>query len=509
MRAIEWAQSKQDTSLLLRGSELNKAEQWLLQASGGKEPRPTELQANYIAASRERATQEQERTTRRQRMTVGALSGLLLLASGAGTWAWVQQQKALKGEVNANVLADSLAMEAYLQSGLEEVAVTQAVRTGQELEGKNANRINPDTRFRAIASIREVMYGVKERQRLIGHSDQVWGVAFSPGGEMIATASGDNTVKLWSREGQELQTLTGHSLTVWSVAFSPDGQTIATASRDQTVKLWHFELETLITRGCNWLATYFIKQSPDLLMELETCQQIDPTLTAKAAPMLVKKGEALARDGKTKAAIALLQEAIAWDSNLDFDPRERAKTVAAANGLVTAAETLAKAGDIAAAAVKFTKAKELDPSLDFEPETHAKELAVQGYLDEGNQFLNEGKVQDAIQAYRQAEALNLKDSISASDWNTLCWGGSTYNQAKAVMFACEKAVALASDDGNITDSRGLARALTGDTQGAIADFKIYADSTSNEEEKAQRQAWIAALERGENPFTPEVLESLR
>ncbi|MGD1714326.1 hypothetical protein [Hydrocoleum sp. CS-953] len=77
------------------------------------------------------------------------------------------------------------------------------------------------------------------------------------------------------------------------------------------------------------------------------------------------------------------------------------------------------------------------------------------------------------------------------------------------MFACEKAVALSPKDGNIFDSRRLARALTGDIEGAIADFQFYLEWTDDEEKKAQRQEWIKALQAGEKPFTEELLESLR
>ena len=77
------------------------------------------------------------------------------------------------------------------------------------------------------------------------------------------------------------------------------------------------------------------------------------------------------------------------------------------------------------------------------------------------------------------------------------------------MFACEKAVALSPDEDYIIDSRGLARALTGDIEGAIADFQVFVEWTSNEERKAQRQEWIKALQAGENPFTDELLKELR
>ena len=76
------------------------------------------------------------------------------------------------------------------------------------------------------------------------------------------------------------------------------------------------------------------------------------------------------------------------------------------------------------------------------------------------------------------------------------------------MFACEKAVALAPKHGEIRDSRGLARALTGNTQGAIEDFQAFVDWTNNDEQRLQRQGWIDALRAGENPFTEVEIKSL-
>jgi regulator of sirC expression with transglutaminase-like and TPR domain len=78
------------------------------------------------------------------------------------------------------------------------------------------------------------------------------------------------------------------------------------------------------------------------------------------------------------------------------------------------------------------------------------------------------------------------------------------------MKACENAVTLAPRNGRFRDSRGIARALTGNKQGAIEDFQAFIKSAdSDEEEKKQRLGWIDALKAGKNPFTPEQIEKLK
>lgn len=44
---------------------------------------------------------------------------------------------------------------------------------------------------------------------------------------------------------------------------------------------------------------------------------------------------------------------------------------------------------------------------------------------------------------------------------------------------------------------------------SFEDFQAFVDATDNNEHKIQRQQWIEALQKGEKPFTPEVLEQLR
>jgi tetratricopeptide (TPR) repeat protein len=374
-------------------------------------------------------------------------------------------------------------------------------------------------------------------------------VSFSPDGQTIATASLDNTARLWSRNGQQLSELKGHLGFVLSVSFSPDGQTIATASDDNTARLWLVrDLPGLLAQGCNWLNDYLVTHGTNLAT-LEVCQTASNRLAA--VPFLVKDGEEQARAGNLDTAITTFQTALKWNPNLNFDPATKAKNLADAASLVEKGVELAQQSKLEEATAQFQNALKLDPSLDFEPQTKAGELAASTLVSQGEQLAGEGKIQEAVAQFQSALKLNPRldfqpqtkaqqvaasalvekgknlaiegkvkeaieayaqaqdlDKIPGDDWNQLCWYGSLREHAVDVMYACENAVKLAPENGSTWDSRGLAKALTGDLKGAIADFETAIKLITDDDTRLQRLRWLDALRNEQNPFAKEVLKKL-
>ncbi|MBN2506368.1 MAG: hypothetical protein JXQ71_06710 [Verrucomicrobia bacterium] len=85
-----------------------------------------------------------------------------------------------------------------------------------------------------------------------GHGEAITVMAISPSGQILATGAGftETNINLWEVPSfHPLGKLAGHERWVVGLQFSPNGQILASASADQTVRLWD-----VATRRSRWVS---------------------------------------------------------------------------------------------------------------------------------------------------------------------------------------------------------------------------------------------------------------
>ncbi|MBD1833320.1 PD40 domain-containing protein [Cyanobacteria bacterium FACHB-472] len=198
--------------------------------------RQRELDLIRERLEQEEKASEQERKARKAAQTrtnvAITAAGLVSIAAVVALWQWNQ---AVQGEIKTlTALSKSELSQNNQLEGL-----IQSVRAGKKL--KQPNFLLPNrVRLETVATLAKAVYEVQERDRLEGHSREVRSVSFSPDGSMIATASKDATIRLWSLDEREFPPpLKLDDISVTSVSFSPDSQMIASGNEEGMVTLWN------------------------------------------------------------------------------------------------------------------------------------------------------------------------------------------------------------------------------------------------------------------------------
>ena len=336
----------------------------------------------------------------------------------------------------------------------------------------------------------------------IPHQGRGEAMTFSPDSKYLATRGADGTARLIEvSSGQEITRIT-HRFSVIAVVFSPDGKYLATGSADNTARLIEVKTGKEIARISHQDGVKAVTFSPDSKY-LATGSEDN---TARLIEVTSRKEISGITHQDTVEAV-------------EFSPDSKYLVTRSRDNTVQLHFLNSQALMIEACR-RLKRNLRVDEWQNYiNVQLHLYDKTCKNYpihpsfLKEGERLAKEGKVIDAIATYKKAQKLdsNLqepKPKISAESWNSLCRFGSLHKHAAEVMFACEKAVTLAPKDGEIRDSRGLARALTGKTKGAIQDFQAFREWTKNGWQKEQRQKWIDALQAGKNPFTEEEIESL-
>jgi len=347
---------------------------------------------------------------------------------------------------------------------------------------------------------------------------------------MLISGHDDNNIILWDMETRQPigQPLSGHADSVFSVALSPDGKTLASGGYDSYIILWDIDPQLWIERTCRRVQRNFIQNQWIQYFPAEeyrkTCEKLPrhSSFYREAARKLL-----LDPEGNQQVEKAL--EGVR--SKMEMDPPIRQPAVEAAriveDVLMTTIfdEAENQSWKEILSLLHGADASHLSLDLLLQDDEFMKSVcwigSLEGYAWQALEFcsraadIDKGLNPDFTDYRNYARALASEPSLT-TDLNVLwdiCKNGGLDGYADRILEYCDRAIELSPDDPDLHDSRGMARAMTGNLKGAIEDFQFYVDGAIHlgysETLIQERQKWILRLQEGVNPFTSEVINQLK
>ena len=224
-----------------------------------------EAQKRELALIRERLEQEKiannnkHKALKAEKSKNRTLIVSLFLMAGLTTFSAYQALQARLQTIKA--LSES--SQALFADNQDLDALMEGIKAGEMV--KAISFLAPSSlKIKVLTELNQVLYNIRETNRLEDHTDAVISVSFSPDSQTIASSSRDKTIKIWTVDGQLIKSLPGHEAEIYRVIFSPDGQTLASASADKTIKLWSKEGNLLRTIPAHDLEVYDVSFHPTL-----------------------------------------------------------------------------------------------------------------------------------------------------------------------------------------------------------------------------------------------------
>ncbi len=240
LRAWLDAEEGQKQAFLLRGQALEKAEAW------AKGKNLSGQDDNFLAASREFDKQEaiaEVRIKATKQRTKLAISGscVSLFFAALALWQLSVADNNAKLVVNKAVEGvEQLAQKNYqIEALIESIKTLDLMKSLGKIDNKDH-----------IKKLYEIISNTQERNKLEGHTSEIWDFSIHPNAERIISGSFDGTIKLWSIDGKLLDSKSQKSK-IWSIELSHNAKTIALVDDYNAISLWQIQSDKLLQVDSN------------------------------------------------------------------------------------------------------------------------------------------------------------------------------------------------------------------------------------------------------------------